>query len=458
MSQLKPDQTLAFLPELAVERLAEQLMAFANAEGGLLVLGVQEDGKWARPLWPEEAELALRKATLLCHPPVLWQWEQVEWGSRKLIGVRVARSSHLHSLANGQILVRRGAHNRPISAAELSQLTQTRLSGTFEEDPVAGATRADFDDVIIEEYLRAREKRGAARVTGLEQLLHEIGALDREGRPTVTGILLFGKAPQMFLPQNGVVFVRFATDEPRGDEGGIGYSRRKEINGPLARIIEETWNTVRQEIGARAQVRGLVREELPEYPNTAVREAIVNAVCHRDYSLRGRKIEIRMYRDRLEVISPGGLAGYMTLDNLQDEHYSRNPRLVNGLFYWGYIEELGLGIDQMIEEMVQAGNPPPIFAATTYAFRVTLKKAREETALPPLKLPGALSSQTNARQQLAMTHVQEQGSITNGVYQQLCPDISAETLRRDLVDLVERGIFLKIGSKKGTHYILSKES
>jgi hypothetical protein len=90
-----------------------------------------------------------------------------------------------------------------------------------------------------------------------------------------------------------------------------------------------------------ATVNGLEREELLEYPRFAVREALVNAVAHRDYRISGRRIEIRMYADRLEIISPGGLPGYMTLDNLVEEHFSRNPRLVNGLFQWGFIEERG---------------------------------------------------------------------------------------------------------------------
>jgi ATP-dependent DNA helicase RecG len=157
-----------------------------------------------------------------------------------------------------------------------------------------------------------------------------------------------------------------------------------------------------------------------------------------------------MYEDRLEVISPGGLAGFMTLDNLVEEHYSRNPRLVGGLYQWGYIEELGLGIDRMIEEMVSAGHPPPKFRAASHAFTVTLQSTQTERR----RAPDRQSPRMNERQTRALTHVRENGSITNGEYQRLCPDFSAETLRRDLADLVKRDVLLKIGSKKGTTYIL----
>jgi len=279
-------------------------------------------------------------------------------------------------------------------------------------------------------------------------LLFEIGATDRDGNPTTIGILLFGKKPQMFFPQSGITFVKFPGNEPRGEDGGIGYGRRDEISGNLARIIERTWNIIFEEMRVGATVNGLERAELLEYPRYAVREAMVNAVAHRDYRIRGRRIEVRMYADRLEIISPGGLPGYMTLDNLVEEHFSRNPRLVSGLFQWGYIEELGLGIDQMIEEMTQAGHEPPEFKATPHLFTVILHNKRERAPVPKW------TKSMNERQARALTFVRENGSITSRDYQQLCPDVTPETLRLDLKDLVDRGILLKIGSKKGTHYIL----
>jgi len=244
------------------------------------------------------------------------------------------------------------------------------------------------------------------------------------------------------------VFVKFLGKEPRGRDGLAGYGRRVEIEGPLVRVMERAWSLVWEEMRVEAVVTGLKREELPEYPRFAVREALVNALCHRDYRLKGRRVEIRMYEDRLEVISPGGLPGYITLDNLVEEHFSRNPRLVAGIFEWGYIEELGLGIDRMIEEMLQFGHPTPEFKATPYSFTVKLYNVIHRT--PPLRW----DTNMNERQMRAMTLLKERGRITNRDYQTLCPDVSPETLRLDLVDLVDKGLLLKIGDKRGTYYIL----
>jgi ATP-dependent DNA helicase RecG len=346
--------------------------------------------------------------------------------------------------------VRSGRENRPLAGQEIQQLATSKSTGDFETTTVPGATPDDFDRNVVDEYLAKREARGAPRLGALSDLLFEIGATTRSGEPTVSGILLFGRNPQAFLPQSGIVFVRFASTEPRSEDGGAGYGRRDELSGPLARMVERAWNIVWEEMRAGARVDSLEREELTEYPRFPVREALINAVAHRDYRIQGRRIEIRMYADRMEVISPGGLPGYITLDNLVEEHYSRNPRIVNGLFQWGYIEELGLGIDRMIEEMAQAGHPLPTFRAMPHSFTVTLHKSDE----PRRASAPDWTRNMNERQARALTYVQQQGSITNREYQRLCPDVSSETLRLDLVDLVEKNLLLKIGSKKGTYYIL----
>jgi ATP-dependent DNA helicase RecG len=444
-----PSQLVEYLPDLDVDALAETLVAFANGDGGTIIVGLDERGKPTGRVYPEDVESALRRAEVLCRPPIHTGWEQVDLAGSSLIAVSVARSAELHSVADGRVVIRMGADNRPLAGDAIRQLAATKSSGEFETEVVPGARRADLDDEVIAEYLAKREERQRRRVTAApDELLQEIGALDARGQPTVAGMLLFGRNPQQFLPQTGLVFVKFIGTEPRGEGGLPGYGRREEITGPLARVIEGAWEVIWEEMHVGAVVKGLEREERTEYPPFAVRECLVNAVCHRDYRLKGRRIEIRMFADRMEVISPGGLPGFITVDNLVEEHFSRNPRLVAGLFQWGYIEELGLGIDRMIEEMTQAGHRPPQFKATPYSFTVSLSNVKERRAMPQWE------KAMNERQARALTYLRERGQITNREYQQLCPDVSAETLRLDLADLVDRGAVMRIGAKKGTYYIL----
>ncbi len=438
------------MPEPSTEALSEALVAFANTDGGTIVVGLDSAGEYVGQVYSEDLEGILQEAEKQCRPPVvIGNWEQFETDKGAVVSIRVPRSLELHALEDGRVLVRSGTENRPLGGDEIRRLASVKSTGDFEAEEVPGATFEDLDSDMLDEYFSKREERLRRVFTGdRKALLREIGALNEENKPTVAGILLFNKYPQQWLPHSGIVFVKFVGSEPRGEDGMAGYARREEITGPLARMVENLWELTWSEMAVSAVVRGLEREETYEYPAFAVREALVNAVCHRDYRLRGRRIEVRMYRDRLEVISPGGLPGFITVDNIVEEHFSRNPRLVGSLFQWGYIEELGLGIDRMIEEMLQSGHKRPTFTAKPYSFTVTLYNARERAPVFP---DGKV---LNNRQMRAMQYVREHGSVTNREYRTLCPDVSAETVRLDLSDLVEQGLLLKIGSKKGTYYIL----
>ncbi len=442
-----PGQTVAFVARPEAVLLAETMVAFANADGGTIFIGVNEQGQVVDYHMGDDVEGKLARALLMCRPPVVTHWEQGELPRGTLVALKIPRSPELHALSDGRVLVRAGGENRPLGGEAIRHLAATKSSGDFESEPVTGATLVDMDKNVLDEYMRRRAERGS-RVSPLQDHLVEIGAMTEDGTPTVAGMLLFGKHPQTFLPQSGMIFVKFLGKEARGPDGLAGYGRRVEIEGPLARVIERAWNVTMEEMKVEAVVNDLRREERPQYPRFAVREAIVNAVCHRDYRLGGRRVEIRMYEDRLEVISPGGLPGYITLDNIVEEHFSRNPRVVAGLFQWGYIEELGLGIDRMIEEMLQHGHAAPLFEAKPYSFTVRLQSAVQRT--PVIHWP----SNMNERQMRALTLLEQQGRITNRDYRQLCPDVNPETLRLDLVDLIDKGLILKIGDKKGTYYIL----
>jgi ATP-dependent DNA helicase RecG len=432
------------------DRIAETITALANSEGGSLVIGIDEAGNVSGLLMEEEVDGALQAALRMCRPPVHTEWTPDQVNGATIVQLRVPKSDEVHALWDGRIMVRKGAGNAPLEGKDIEQLMANRPAGDFELDPVAGATIDDLDDDVIDEYMERRQKRSPrSQIMPQLKLLRQIGVITEGGTPTVSGLLLFGKEPQLFMPHSRAIFVKFADTQPRGPQGAFGYGRREEFVGPLPLIIDRAWRVIWEEMDKQAVVRGLQRQEETEYPRTVVREALVNAVAHRDYRMTGRSIEIRMYTDRLEVTSPGGLPAHITLDNIVEEHYSRNPRIVNGLYQWGYIEELGLGVDRMIEDMVNTGHMPPEFEARGHRFTVILYNRKD-----PARVVQQWEQNMNDRQIKAVAYVQQNGAITNREYRELCPHVGAETLRLDLVDLVSKSVLLKIGEKRGTRYIL----
>jgi ATP-dependent DNA helicase RecG len=386
----------------------------------------------------------------MCRPPVRTEWIQDAISVGTAVSIRVPRSDTLHRLTDGRVVVRRGAENAVLEDDAIDQQLVARPAGEFELQAVGGATRSDLAEDVIDEYMEQRQRRNPrSTILPKDKLLQQIGALTPGKTPTISGLLLFGQEPQIFMPHSRAIFVKFSDTTPRGAGGALGYGRREEILGPLPQIIEHTWRIIWEEMDKSAVVTALSRNDIFEYPKIPVREALINAVAHRDYRMTGSSIEVRMYTDRLEVISPGGLPAHITVDNIVEEHYSRNPRIVNGLHQWGFIEEMGLGVDRMIEDMVNAGHQPPLFDAKPHSFKVTLFNKKD-----PKRVVQAWEQNMSERQMKAIEYLRRNGSITNSEYRELCPHVGQETVRLDLADLVAQGVLLKIGDKRGTRYIL----
>ena len=218
-----PGQLLEYLPDADGNRLAETMVAFANGDGGSVLIGVDGAGKPTGRVYAEDAEGALRAAELRCHPPVEVSWQVQDVSGAQVIAITVPRSTELHSLSDGRVLVRVGAVNKPLGGEAIRQLAATKSSADYEAEPVPGATRADLDDAVIAEYLVEREKRGRKHLGSVDELLADIGAIMPAGHspngelvPTTSGILLFGRNPQMYFPHSGLVFVKFLGTVPRG--------------------------------------------------------------------------------------------------------------------------------------------------------------------------------------------------------------------------------------------------
>lgn len=454
-----PNDRVAFLSGGVNRRaIAETLAALANANGGVVLLGVTAKGVPQTIANLTTLRELVLEATLLTEPPLILPTPQIVTSSRgDVVVVQVPPGlPHIYGL-QGQYLTRSGGQNRPLPPAELRRLLLERDDTGFERQPLPAATLADFEAQTLERYLdRIAVPPDEEPV---QTLLARGCVIDNGGQltPTVAGILLFGRNPQRFLRSAEIICVRYMGEQM--DDEFV----RQDITGTLAEQIRQAEAFVTSNMRRGMKLNRLAREETTEYPIPVIREAIVNAVAHRDYSVRGEGIRLVMYHDRLEIYSPGRLPGHVTLDNLKDERFSRNEAIVAVLSDLGYIERLGYGIDRMIGAMQAAGLPAPLFAETTAGFKVTLSAS---VPLPTAPLAGGVQSgrtlatpppppeRLNERQEQALLYVQQHGRITNSDLQEMVPDVSPETIRRDLADLVERNLLIRIGAKKATYYIL----
>lgn len=357
-------------------------------------------------------------------------------------------------------------------------------AGPTESQPISNATFADLDMEKVAAYLTSLDEASDERSDigdSPETRLAALGLVrpalsDKEFHPTAAAMLLFGRQPQKYLPHVSVKLAHF-----RGTDVDGMIVDRKEVFGTLDKIIEDTARFVTNNMHVPARIDGLYRQDMHQYPLVAVREAITNALAHRDYSISGQKVALRMFEDRLEVESPGGLAGPVTLENLGQKRYSRNPFLARLMYELRLVEEMGTGIRRMRRALVEIGSPPPTFVSDDSSFIAVIParpmpevvaptQLRLET--PVLTVPaepdtpvfeitdanrveyfGLLQSGLNERQARGLLYAREKGRITNRDYRAANPDITDETARLDLLALVDKGHLLRIGDKKGASYL-----
>lgn len=434
-------------------QIAASMVGLANGLGGILILGVAPRSNRIQGVADLSAgtDLLLQSALLAEPPLILPLPKAVPIDDTQVVTVTVPPGlPHVYAL-DGRYLIRENRTNDPIPARRLRQLLIERGEVSFESDRPADAKLEDLDEDKVEAYIASLGARGGE--SGNDLLLQR-GCVVKRGkdlRPTYAGLLLFGKAPQRWLPCADLSAVRFSGRD-MADE-----FIREDIRGTLPEQLQRAEAFLRDHMRVSVRLNGFAREDRPEYPLEAVREAVVNAVAHRDYSIAGDNTRVFLFSDRLEVTSPGQLPGPVTVANLSTERFSRNAIIVQVLADMGYIEKLGYGIDRMITLMREHALRRPHFEETAGGFRVTLYGPGETLAeAAQLDLSRWAGLELNPRQEAALHYLLGHRRITNRELQDLCPEVHAETIRRDLADLVEKGVLLKIGDKRATYYIVKE--
>ncbi len=439
-----PNERVAILAARPSDQaLAQTLVALANASGGTIFIPLGPDDR------PDDTlvDWAIG-VTLSCDPPLIIPLpEFATVDGRTYLTLEVPPGlPHVYA-HDGIYWCYDGSTSVALGPRHLRELLLQRTGPSQESLPVPNATLDDIDWAAVRAYAASLPARPAIPT---QELLRRRGGLDDTSTPTYAGILLFGREPQRFLPAAEVLLVRY----PGTSMGDVFL--KQVARGTLPQQIRQAEAFVIANMRHGARIDALARDERPEYPPAVVRESIVNAVAHRDYSVRGEEIRILLFADRLEVYSPGRLAGHVTLENLAHERFARNEVLVQCLSDMGFVERLGYGIDRMMRLMQAEGLPTPAFEETANGFRVTLRGHGDRLIerRPDGFQWSALA--LNPRQEKAVAHTAEHGRITNRDLQDLCPDVSPETIRRDLADLVDQDVLIKIGDKRATFYILKK--
>jgi ATP-dependent DNA helicase RecG len=253
-----------------------------------------------------------------------------------------------------------------------------------------------------------------------------------------------------------ITFVQyFGTTEEEKTPRGARFLDNRRFEGPIPEMVAKAETYILGAMRKASLIEGVFRRDIPEYPQEALREALANAVAHRDYSpyVRGSYIQVRMFADRLEIQSPGGLFGNVTIENLEEEQSTRNARLMRMMEDMHVVENRGSGIRAMLHALREANLEPPRFDDRRSSFLVTF---RNHTLMSPEAIAWLnqfTGTPLNDRQRVALVFLRQRDQITNADYRRL-NHVDALRAGQELRELAQTGLVDQHSAGRWTHYTL----
>ena len=413
---------------------------FANASGGRLYIGIDDEGKVKgvanfRNLLEELPNKFRDILGVYAEINLLYEHE------KSYLEITIPRYEVPISL-RGVYYLRSGSTLQELKGPSLSEFLLRKTGRSWDSLPEPSSTLNDIDASTLEKFVLevSKDNRLPIEPNLLPEELLEKLRLTENGVIKKAAIVLFGKDPEKFYPNTALKIGRFGQSE-----ADLKY--HEVVSGNLIQVLQNTISLLNSKFFIHPiHFEGIQRIEKDEYPVAAVREMILNALVHRSYT--HTQIQIRVYDNSFSIWNDGSLPEGITVENLRQKHASkpRNPLIADICFKMGYIDSWGRGTLKILEACHEASLPEPEMKEQNGGFSFTLFKAPQ---------PAFQQADLNKRQIQAIAYLKENGKITNKEYQQLFK-VSRETATRDLSDLVKKNLISAAGSKgAGSFFILT---
>ena len=383
----KEDQTFDCKSiQIDPKALAITIVAFANADGGDIAIGVSDKTRKIEGVdqHTEKLNELLRVPLDFCNPSVsitsdLLPCTDKDGNENHILLMHIPASSELHTNQADEAFMRVGDKSRRLSFEERIQLMYDKGERYYEDTAVYDATVDDIDMAAVERYTELIGYTKSAK-----QYLHENNSFittnaKGEEQVSVACILLFGKYPQKFFPRGRTRFIRYkGTEERVGAE--MNVIKDVTFEGTILDLVKamiaylETQVEEHTFLGQHGQ---FVTHR--DYPKFVIQEMVVNACCHRAYNIKGTEIQIKMFDNRLVFESPGRLPGTVKPSNIRHTHFSRNPKIAQFLKAYNFVKEFGEGVDRVCRELEANGTPHLSFHLDDFILKITVPKVTENS-------------------------------------------------------------------------------
>jgi ATP-dependent DNA helicase RecG len=438
---------LEFKQGVSTQRVQEAVVAFSNTDGGVVLFGIGDDGTLHG--MPLDGELTARLHRIVAgvQNPGRYQIGELLVGAKRIPYLSIERRHEgVAQTPNGAPLVRRGAMNVPLMGEDLEDFVSRRRLRRFELTEVA-ATVDDVSSPLLDQLVEAW---GWSSGDDVVNRLRERGLVARGSTSSLTaaGALYLLEAPEQVLGKAYIEVFRYR-------DAGSTYDKRIEIRGPAHRQVEAAVAEVMSELGTDLVILGTQRFELSRLPERVVREAVANAVAHRNYEIGRSTVRIELRPENVRVLSPGGLPEPVTVENIREQSAARNVHVIDTLRRFGLAEDAGRGIDVIEDTMQEQLLDRPTFEDDGSSVTVTLPLgttvAPEERAwVSEIERRG----QIRPPDRVLVVHAARGEVLTNQYVRDLL-GVDSVDARSALQRLRDAGFLEQSGSRGGAQYRLA---
>ena len=364
--------------------LAIPIVAMANADGGLLAIGISDKTRRIEGVnqYAEKLNELLRVPFDFCIPSIPVKCSYMDCtdqhgNENRILLMDIPASMFLHTNQADEAYIRVGDKSRKLTFEERLQLMYDKGERSYEDTAVYGATVDDIDMDAVADYAKLLGY-GKSPMEYLRENNNFVTTNNKgEEDVSVACILLFGKNPQKFFPRGRTRFIRYeGIDEKVGAEMNVikDVTFEGTILNQVKKTIEYLETQVREHTFLGQHGQFITRRDYPEF---VIQEMTVNACCHRAYNIKGTEIQIKMFDDRLVFESPGKLPGLVKPANIRTTHFSRNPKIAAFLKAYHYVKEFGEGLDRICREQEANGAKAPSFRTDEFILKITVPKVTE---------------------------------------------------------------------------------
>ncbi|MGD2247151.1 MAG: putative DNA binding domain-containing protein [Candidatus Methanofastidiosia archaeon] len=357
------------------ESLAKSIVCFSNTDGGQLIIGVNDSGEIIGVEYPDEVARKIDDVAFnRCEPPISILSETIKIDDKIVLVITIPKGEQRpYRTRSGKYYIRSGNRCRQASWQEVRRLYQMSESIFYDETPISRASLSDLDikyfRYFLERYLDISPEKRL-----VENYLENLKVITDNKEPTLAGILFFGVNPQQFIPYAKIIAAYIP-----GPDVATPPLDKKDLDGKIPDILDNSLKFFRLYLREEHKIKGFEPELYPEIPESVLREGIVNAVAHRDYTINA-SIRLFIFDDRIEIRTPGKLPNTVTIESMKmaGSHVLRNPTLYNLLYKIGMVTDIGSGVYRMIKSIREKLNKEVELTVTETEFILSIPRVQSE--------------------------------------------------------------------------------